>query len=97
MVKDIRPGEDWSYPDSLTVLGGVLYFTANGGTHDRYERRTYEPDRLIGQLFLAGVSGRNLERVSAEPPTAPAAWRRRWPRASTRCRCSGASCTPRET
>jgi transposase-like protein len=35
-------------------------------TFDRYERRTYELDRLIGQLFLAGVSGRNLERVSAE-------------------------------
>lgn len=33
---------------------------------NRYERRTYELDRLIGQLFLAGVSGRNLERVSAE-------------------------------
>ena len=35
-------------------------------TFDRYERRSYELDRLIGQLFLAGVSGRNLERVSAE-------------------------------
>ena len=35
-------------------------------TFDRYERRTYELDRLIGQLFLAGVSGRNLEWVSAE-------------------------------
>jgi transposase-like protein len=35
-------------------------------TFDRYERRTYELDRLIGQLFLLGVSGRNLERVSAE-------------------------------
>jgi transposase-like protein len=35
-------------------------------TFDRYERRTYELDRLIGQLFLAGVSGRNLERFSAE-------------------------------
>src|SRR6266498_966171 len=34
-------------------------------TFDRYERRTYELDRLIGQLFLAGVSGRNLERAAA--------------------------------
>lgn len=35
-------------------------------TFDRYERRTYELDRLIGQLFLSGVSARNLERVSKD-------------------------------
>jgi transposase-like protein len=35
-------------------------------TFDRYERRTYELDRLIGQLFLLGVSSRNLERLSAD-------------------------------
>jgi putative transposase len=35
-------------------------------TIDRYERRTYELDRLIGQLFLSGVSARNLERVSKD-------------------------------
>lgn len=32
-----------------------------------YRRKaSYELDRLIGQLFLAGVSGRNLERISTE-------------------------------
>jgi putative transposase len=35
-------------------------------TIDRYERRTYELDRLIGRLFLSGVSARNLERVSKD-------------------------------
>lgn len=40
--------------------------TSPGGwqTFDRYERRTFELDRLIGQLFLHGVSARNLERIS---------------------------------
>lgn len=35
-------------------------------TFDRYERRTYELDRLIGQLFLYGCSARNVERVSKD-------------------------------
>lgn len=33
---------------------------------DRYERRTYELDRLIDQLFLYGCSARNVERVSKD-------------------------------
>ncbi len=33
MVKDINPGGSWSYPQSLTVSGGTLFFSANDGVH----------------------------------------------------------------
>jgi putative transposase len=59
----IGPIEDLQVPRVRRPDG-----SSQGGwqTFDRSERRTYELDRLIGQLFLLGVSGRNLERVSAE-------------------------------
>jgi len=35
VVKDIRPGSEKSEPQFLTNVDGVLYFTANDGTHGR--------------------------------------------------------------
>ncbi len=63
LATTLGPIEDLQVP-RIRMPGG----SSPGGwaTFDRYERRTYELDRLIRQLFLAGVSGRNLERVSAE-------------------------------
>jgi putative transposase len=61
LVTTLGPVEDIEVPRVRLPDG-----SSPGGwqTFDRYERRTYELDRVIGQLFLNGVSTRNLERLS---------------------------------
>ncbi len=33
LVKDIKPGDDGSYPSYLTDVGGTLFFAAKDGIH----------------------------------------------------------------
>src|SRR5262249_60144077 len=33
LVKDIRPGPDYGYPENLTGVGRTLFFTANDGVN----------------------------------------------------------------
>ncbi|MGH2748066.1 MAG: IS256 family transposase [Actinomycetota bacterium] len=59
----------WGPIEDLEVPRVVMPDGSSPGewqTFDRYERRTYELDRLIGQLFLYGCSARNVERVSKD-------------------------------
>ena len=64
LVKDIHPGDDGSYPSSLTGVGGTLFFTADDGIHG--EELWKSDGTRAGTVLVKDINARR--RTAALPP-----------------------------
>ena len=60
LVRDIRAGEDGSYPSNLTNVNGTLYFTADDGVHGKELWKSTEAGTVMVKDIHSGKSGTSL-------------------------------------
>jgi len=65
LVRDIRPGEEWSEPQRFVNVNGILFFTADDGVH---ERELWRSDGTAeGTLLVKDIYQGNWQGVDDQP------------------------------